>query len=103
MLQTKTTCDKPEKTYAALVAVETTTRQHKVRKQDENMKTHLINKSLGKIQGIPDNPNKTKGENLVQTIDEINGLLNTKSANAHVTKIQRLRKFRYDSKIQEWF
>ena len=61
---TKMTCDKVEKTYAAVVAVETTSGKPKGVKIDENSKSHNINKCV-RIQGIPEDPNKTKGENFV--------------------------------------
>ena len=92
---TKMTCDKVEKTYAAVVAVETTSGKPKGVKPDENSKSHNINKCI-RIQGIPENPNKTKGENLVPSNDEVNDLLNSIGANAHVTEIQRLGNFRND-------
>ena len=94
---TKMRCDKVEKTYAAVVAVETTSGKPKGVKTDENSKGHNINKCI-RIQGIPEDPNKTKGENLVPTNDEVNDLLNSIGANAHVTETQRLGKFRNDRK-----
>ena len=81
---TKMTCDKVEKTYAAVVAVETTSGKHKGVKTDENSKRHNINKCI-RIQGIPEDPNKTTGESLVPTNDEVKDLLNSIGANAHVT------------------
>ena len=94
---TKMTCDKVEKTYAAVVAVETTSGKPKGVKTDENSNSHNINKCI-RIQGIPEDPNKTKGEILVPTNDEVNDLLNSIGADAHVTEIQRLGKFRSDRK-----
>ena len=94
---TKMTCDKVEKTYAAVVAVEATSGKPKGVKTDVNSKSHNINKCI-RIQGIPEDPNKTKGENLVPTNNEVNDLLNSIGANAHVTKIRRLGKFRIDRK-----
>ena len=94
---TKMTCDKVEKTYAAVVAVETTSGKPKGVKTDENSKSHDINKCI-KIQRIPEDPNKTKRENLVPTNDEVNDLLNSICANAHVTETQRLGKLRNDRK-----
>ena len=94
---TKMTCEKVEKTYAAAVAVETTSGKPKGIKTDENSKSNNINKCI-RTQGIPEDPNKTKGENLVPTNDEVNDLLNSIGANAHVTEIQRLGKFRNDGK-----
>ena len=94
---TKMTCNKVEKIYAAVVAVETTSGKPKGVKTDENSKSHNINKCI-RIQGIPEDPNKTKGENLVPTNDEVNDLLNSIGANAHVTEIQRLGKFQNDRK-----
>ena len=89
---TKTTCDKVEKTYTAVVAVETTSGKTKGVKTDENSKSHNINKCI-RIQEIPEDPKETKGENLVSTNDEVIDLLNLIGANAHVTDIQRLGKF----------
>ena len=94
---TKMTCDNVEKTYAAVVAVETTSGKPKGVKTDENSKSHNINKCI-RIQGIPEDPNKKKGENLVPTNHEVNDLLNSIGANAHVTQIQRLGKFPNDRK-----
>ena len=73
---TKMTCDKVGKTYAAVVAVETTSRKPKGVKTDEDSKSHNINKCI-RIQGIPEDPNETKGENFVPTNDEVNDLLNS--------------------------
>ena len=70
------TCDKVEKTYAAVVAVESNSGKPKEVKTDENSKSHNINECI-RIQGIPEDPNKTKGENLVSTKDEFNDLLNS--------------------------
>ena len=89
---TKMTCDKVEKTYAAVVAVETTSEKPRGVKTDENSKSHNINKCV-RIKGIPEDPNKTKGEIFVPTNDEVSDLLNSICANAHVTEIQRLGKF----------
>ena len=58
---TKLTCEKVEKTYAAVAADETTSGKPKGVKIDENSKKHNINKCI-KIQGIPEDPNKTKEE-----------------------------------------
>ena len=84
-----------KKKYAAVVAVETTTGKPKGVKNDENSKNHIIDKCI-RIQGIPEDPNKTKGENLFPTNDEVNDLLCSIGANAHVKEIQRLGKFRND-------
>ena len=94
---TKMTCDKVEKTYAAVVAVETTSGKLKGVKTDENLKSRNINKCI-RIQGLPEDPNQTKRENFFPTNDEVNELLNSIGANAHVTEIQRLGKFRNDGK-----
>ena len=94
---TKKTCDKVEKTYAAVVAVVTTTRKPEGVKTDENSKSHNIKKCI-RIQGLPEDSNETKEENLVPTNDEVNDLLNSIGANAHITQIQRLEKFRNDRK-----
>ena len=88
---TKMTCDKVEKTYAAVVAVETTSGKPKGVKTDVNSKSHNINKCI-RIQGIPEDPNKTKGENLVPANDEVNDLLNSIGAIAHVTKTWKILK-----------
>ena len=98
---TKTTCKKFEKkTYAAVVAVKTTTGQPKGVKNNENSKSHSIKKCI-RMKGIPEDPNKSKEENLVPTNDEANDLLNSMCANAHVRVIQRPGKFRNDRKNQE--
>ena len=94
---TEMTCDKVEKTYAAVVAVETTSEKPRGVKTNENSKSHNINKCI-KIKGIPEDLIKTKGENFVPTNDEVNDLLNSIGANAHVTETQRLGKFWNDRK-----
>ena len=58
---TKMTCDKVDKPYAVVVAVETTSGKAKGVKTDENSKSHNMNNCI-RIQGIPEDPNKTKGE-----------------------------------------
>ena len=96
-IATKMTCDEVEKTYTAVVAVETTSGKPKGVKTDENSKSHNINKCI-RIQGLPEDPNKSKGDNLVPKNDEVNDLLNSIGANAHVTEIQRPGNFRNDRK-----
>ena len=85
------------KKHAAVVANETTSGKPKGVKTDENSKSHNINKCI-RIPLIPEDPNKTKRDNLVPTNNEVNDLLNSIGANAHVTEIQRLGKFRNDRK-----
>ena len=92
-IATKMTCDKVEKTYAAVVAVETTSGKPIGVKTDENSKSHNINKCI-RIHGI------TKGENVVPSNNEVNDLLNSIGANANVMEIQRPRKFRMIEKSQ---
>ena len=60
----KTVCDEVEKTYAAVVAVENTTGKPK-RFKNDNSKYHNTNKCI-RIQGILEDPTKTKGEILSQ-------------------------------------
>ena len=62
---TKATCDKVEKTYSAVVDVETNSEKPKGDEIDENSKSHNINEYI-RIQGIPEDPNITKGEILSQ-------------------------------------
>ena len=94
----KTTSDKIEKTYAAMVSAEVTKGKHKGVENDENSKSNnFINKCI-RIQEIPEVPNKTKGENLVPTNIETNDVLDSIGANALETEIQRPGKFRNDRK-----
>ena len=91
MLQ-KPRVTKFKKTYAAVFAVETTTVNLKTDKIDENRKSHDINKSI-RIEGIPEDPNKTKKENVFPKNYEVNNLLSPIGVNAHVIEIQRLGNF----------
>ena len=59
--------------------------------------SHKINKCI-RIQEIPEDPNKTKGDNLVPTNNEDNDLFDSIGANSNVTEIQRLGKLRNDRK-----
>ena len=93
----KTTCDKIEKPYAAVVAVATTTGKPIGVKNDVNLKNRNMNECIGK-RGLPEDPNKMKGENFVPTNDEVNDLLDSIVANEHVTEMQELRTCRYDRK-----
>ena len=63
-----TTCDKEEKTYAAVVAVDKTTRgKPKGAQNAEAQKSnHNINQSF-RIQGLKEDPSKSKAENFVPT------------------------------------
>ena len=91
----KTTCKKVEKTYAAVVAVEKSTEtgntnaSHKVNKGKTN---HNISQSL-RSQGVPEDPSKSKGENLVPTNAEVNGILETMEVKTGIVELRRLGKF----------
>ena len=89
-----------KKTYAAVVAVEITEGKPKGGKKDENSRNYNVLKRI-RIQGIPEDPNKKKAENLVPrnpTNDEVKDLLDSIFANTHTTEIQRHGKFRNDRK-----
>ena len=73
----KTTCEKVEEIYAAVVAVKTSretgnsSSSQKVNKGETNQN---ISQWL-RIQGIPEDPSKSKGENLLPTYAEVNDIL----------------------------
>ena len=94
---TKTTCDKIEKPYAAVVAVEYTTGKPIGVKNDVNLKNGNMNECIRK-RGIPEDLNKMKGEHFVPTNNKVNDLLESIVANEHVTEMQGLGTCRYDRK-----
>ena len=91
----KTTCEKVEKTYAAVVAVEKSTEtgntnaSHKVNKGRTN---HNISQSL-RIHGVPEDLSKSKGENLVMTNAKLNGILDAMGVKTSIVELRRLREF----------
>ena len=91
----KTSCEKVEKTYAAVVAVENSTEtgstnaSHKVNKRKTN---HNISQSLG-VQGVQADPSKSKGVKFVSTDAEVNGILDTMGVKTSIAELIRLGKF----------
>ena len=96
----KTTCEKVEETYAAVVAAEKSTEtsktnaSHKVGKGKLN---HNISQSL-RIQGVREDPSKSKGENLVPTNAEVNGILDTMGVKTSIVELRRLGMFNAERK-----
>ena len=89
-----TTCNKAEKTYAAVVAVDkTTSGKIKGAQNAEAQKSnHNINQSF-RIQGLKEDPSKSKSENFVPTNSELNEILFMIGAEPHVLEFRRLGKF----------
>ena len=89
------TCKKVEKSYAAVVTVEKSTEtgntnaSQKVNKGKTNQN---ISQSL-RIQGVPENPSRSKAENLVPTKAEVNDILDTIEVQTSIVELRRLRKF----------
>ena len=95
----KTTCEKVDKTYAAVVSVEST-------QETDRKLGKLIKKEKGvdnikqsfRIQGIPEDHNKTKAENLVPTTDEVNEILSEIGVRPEVKELKRLGEFKRERK-----
>lgn len=92
----ETTCEKVEKTYAAVIAVDKTT-EKTVKKDNKEQSNHSINKCF-RIQGVPEDPKKTKGENMVPTNEKVTEILNIIGANPKVEEFKRLGKFSTERK-----
>ena len=67
---------------------------------DENSRSHNINKCLRR-QGIPEDPYRTKGENFDPINNEVNDLLESIGANAHVKGKKGWENFKKVEKSQE--
>ena len=95
----KTTCEKVDKTYAAAVSVESTQEtDRKIGKLIKKEKGVNNIKQSFRIQGIPENHNKTKAENLVPTTDEVNEKLSEIGVRPEVKELKRLGEFKRDRK-----
>ena len=55
-------------------------------------KHHNISQNL-RIQGVPDDPSKSKGENHVPTDADVNGILDTMRVKTSIVELRRLGKF----------
>ena len=74
----KSTCEKVEETYAAVVAEKSTAtgNTNALQKVNKGKTVHNVSQSF-RIQGAPENPSKSKGENLVPTNAEMDDILST--------------------------
>ena len=86
---TKTTCEKLEKSYADVLSVKAQPGAGKEVKQEIH---HNINKRF-RIQGIREDPEKSKGENFVSTTEKVHEVLNKLGVKPQIEEIQRLGKF----------
>ena len=57
------------------------------------MKYIIISKKSFRIQGIREDPEKSKGENFVHTAEKLHEVLNKLGVKPQIEKIKRLRKF----------
>ena len=89
-----TTCDNVDKTYASVVAVDKTMSGNPKRAQNAEAQksNHNINQSF-RIQGLKEDPSKSKAGNFVPTNSEQNEILFTIGAEPHVLEFKRLGKF----------
>ena len=95
----KTNCEKVNKTYAAVVSVEST-------QETDRKLGKLIKKEKGvdnikqkfRLQGIPEDQNKTKAENLGPTTDEVNEILSEIGVRPEVKEVKRLGEFKRERK-----
>ncbi len=93
----KTTCEKVEKTYCQ-VATEDSKKEgpqnqpSRISKAAKNTNDLNIQQSF-RIQGIPEDPKKSKGENLVPTNEAVQSILTTLGVKPQVTELKRLGKF----------
>ena len=90
----KTTCEKVDKSYAEAVAVQprnvgATSKAHSKEQPDLD---HNIRKSI-RIQGVPEDPDKSKAENFVTNTNEVNDVLNRIGVTNQITELKRLGKF----------
>ena len=91
----KTACEKVEKTHAAVFVVEKSTQTGNTnpsQKVNQGKTNHNISQSL-RSQGVPEDPNKSKGENLVPTNAEGNDILDTMEVKTSIVELRRLGKF----------
>ena len=89
----KTTCEKVDKSYAKAVAVHprnvgATSKAHSKEPPDFD---HNIRKNI-RIQGVPEDPNKSKAENFVPTTNEVNDVLSRIGVTTQKTEPIRLGK-----------
>ena len=88
-----TTCEKVDRTYAAVVAVEKPTEtgntdaSHEVNKGKKSKRQPKLAKS-----GVPEDPSKSKGESLVPKKSNLNGILDTTGVKTSIVELRRLEK-----------
>ena len=94
-----TTCDKVEKLYAAVVAVEKTTSEKPKGAQNAEAQNSNdnINQSF-RIQGLKADPSNSKAKNSLRTNSELYKILFTIGAEPHVFEFKRLGKFDLERK-----
>lgn len=91
----KETCEKVDKTYSAIVKVEKST-PPVVKKTTKPQMTHDTNKSF-RIQGVPEDLEKTVNENLVPTNEAVNEILNMVGVSPNIVEMKRLGKFKTET------
>ena len=92
---TKTTCEKLEKSYADVLSVKPVKdvkAQPGAGKEVKQEIHHNINKSF-RIQGIREDPEKSKGENFVLTTEKVHEVLKKLGVKPQIEEIKRLGKF----------
>ena len=89
----KTTSANVEDTYAKVVARSITKKNEKSNsKNDDKYDDHNIKKSF-RLQGIPEDVEKSRGENLVPTTKKVNNVLKTIGVQPQIVGMKRLGKF----------
>ena len=96
----KATCEKVDRSYAEVKVVQS--------KETSNAHTRAPTKTMSDIdinirknvrnQGVPEDPEKSKAENLVPTTDVVNGILEGMGVTSRITELRRLGKIDSDRK-----
>ena len=85
----RNTCEKVEKTYSTVL---TGNNKNAVPKEQQNRTNHNINQCI-RIQGIAEDPQKSKAENLVPTNEEVKKILEIVDVQPNIVEMKRLGKF----------
>ena len=85
----RNTCEKVEKTYSTVL---TGNNKNAVPKEQQNRTNHNINQCI-RIQGIAEDPQKSKAENLVPTNEEVKKILEIVDEQPNIVEMKRLGKF----------
>ena len=91
----KNTCEKVEKTYSSVLSTNLKTEKAKIdESQTKPSPRHNIHQSF-RIQGIREDPAKSKAENLVPTCDEVNKMMDTLGLQPkpQIVEMKRMGKF----------